>query len=61
MTVAARRALPTQTEFQRIAKAMRAAGVDHYRIDLDPATGRTSVVVTPAAPPTGSTGWEDLE
>lgn len=55
-----RRAVFSQADVTRIAKAMTAAGVGEYRIVVEP-TGALQIVVGKAAPGTGGQNpWDEV-
>lgn len=52
------RAALKQSDLTRYAKAMRNADVAEWRVDVDPATGRHSIVVGKQAPAPSKSDWD---
>ena len=49
-----------QSDLTRYAKAMQAAGVAAWRIEVDPATGKIALIVGGEPSRPADDGWSDL-
>jgi hypothetical protein len=58
--MANRPALLRQSDLTRYAKAMQAAGVAAWRIEVDPQTGRHVIIAGGDPRPPADDGWSDL-
>jgi hypothetical protein len=56
--MAASPALIKQADLARIAKAMQAAGVEEWRAEIDPSSGKVAIVARKSTPPLSKSDWD---